>query len=66
MRYNRLRNMVGFAVTAWEMLPEDCKELYFCDTGTYGFLEDVVAMHHERLTDDEWETFIKLFEDKEV
>lgn len=62
----KLQKLGQFAKNVWQELDDEAKDAYYCDTGTYGFLEDVVAMHHERLTDDEWETFIKLFEDKEV
>lgn len=61
----KLQKLGQFAKEVWQELDDEAKDAYYCDTGTYGFLEDVVGMHHEHLTDEEYEALMAIFESED-
>jgi hypothetical protein len=51
----KITKLTGIAKSIWDMLPEETKEAYYYDTGTFGFLENVVILCYESVTDDDYE-----------
>lgn len=61
-RKEQLKAIVLFAKTVWGMLPVSVQESWYAGTGTYGFLEECVAMHLQTLNDLEWDVIIEIFD----
>lgn len=61
----KLQKLGQFAKKVWQELDDEAKDAYYCDNGTYGFLEDVVAMHHDKLTDEEYQALMVIFESED-
>ena len=46
MTLEQKARLVKFGHRVWKMLSPEEKDAYYCDTGTIGFVEDVVDMLH--------------------
>ena len=58
----KLERLGQFARKMWLELDCEARFAYYYGTGTCGFLEDIVAMHHEKLTDKEYEELFDYFD----
>lgn len=58
----KLQELGQFAKKVWEGLDDKTKEAYYYDTGTCGFLDNVVTILREELTHEEYEELSNYFD----